>query len=160
MRLLIGIFLPRAETRSPSPNTSPRAPAWPAASEANRSWSMRVNETRPRQSVRASRQAQVLIRCATPPRATIKASPHPSAEIFSRRRPGPTREIKQASSAMPETAAAVRKAICLIVAELDIGEPLCGSCSAELLVKDTLRVGQCLRSVDILPHGILNIEGT
>src|ERR1700733_13049216 len=121
---------------------------------------MRVNETPTRQSVRASRQAQVFTKCATPPKTTIRTSPHPNVEIFSRRRPGPTREIKQASSAVQESAAATRRAICLIVAGLDIRVSLCGSCSAERLVKDTLRVGQRLRSVDILPHGILNIKGT
>ena len=87
IRLSMGILGPRAETRRPSPNICPRAPTWPTASDASRSWSMRRNETPPLQPVRVSRQAQVFTTCATPPKAMIRASPHPSVEILSRRLP-------------------------------------------------------------------------
>ena len=158
MRLSIGILGPRAETRRPSPNICPSAPTWPTASDANRSWSMRENETPPLQPVRVNRHAQVFTTCAAPPRAMIRASPHPSVEIFSRRFPGPTRQIKYASSAMPETAAMARRAFCLVVVGLDTAKPRLGRCSAELLHKDTLCVGQRLRRVDILPCSVLDIE--
>ena len=87
----------------------------------------------------------------------ITTRPHPNVEMFSKRRAAPTFEIKQASSATPETTAAARKAFCLIRVDLNISVTLYVSL-AELLFEDTLRVGQCLRSVDILPYGILNIE--
>src|SRR5271170_3333271 len=83
----------------------------------------------------------------------ISASPQPRRWRLSTSVAGPARMIKYVSSAIPRIAATIRRA-----RRLGMNRRLLDCRSAELAVENALRVGPCLRSIDILPESISDIE--
>ena len=132
----------KRETRSVSPNACPRKPSCPTASEPSRSASMRPKEIPwfSRGSVR--RHAQVLTMCETPASAITSPSPHPRVAMLSRSLPGPARCINHASSRTPRSPAA-RRATTGVLSR----NPFMDQAPS----KDSFRIGQSFRGVDVLP---------
>src|SRR5208283_2993188 len=133
-------------------------PNCPRASDTSRRPNVRENGTFLNSPGKVSRQAQVLITCETPARASISIIPQPMVFAFSRRVTVPACLTKRTSNAAPRNTATSRRRLFVRGTQLGISETQLTLDLSGLCRQRPQRPFQRLRSIHVLPIPVPDVE--